>query len=34
MLVRLAGGKTAFFDFREVAPGKATRNMYINADGS
>src|SRR5438045_6642321 len=33
MLVRLAGGKTAFFDYREVAPGKATRNMYINADG-
>src|SRR5436305_9059733 len=33
MLVRLAGGETAFFDYREVAPGKATRNMYINADG-
>ena len=33
MLVRLAGGKTAFFDYREVAPGKATRNMYINRDG-
>src|SRR5205085_6470335 len=33
MLVRLDGGKTAFFDYREVAPGKATRNMYINADG-
>ena len=33
MLVRLAGGKTAFFDYREVAPGKATRDMYINPDG-
>jgi gamma-glutamyltranspeptidase/glutathione hydrolase len=29
MLVRLADGKTNFFDYREVAPGKATRNMYI-----
>jgi gamma-glutamyltranspeptidase/glutathione hydrolase len=33
MLVRFANGKTAFFDYREVAPGKATRNMYIAADG-
>jgi gamma-glutamyltranspeptidase/glutathione hydrolase len=29
MLVRLANGKTNFFDYREVAPGKATRDMYI-----
>jgi gamma-glutamyltranspeptidase/glutathione hydrolase len=29
MLVRLADGKTNFFDYREVAPGKATRDMYI-----
>jgi len=29
MLVRLAGGTTSFFDYREVAPGKATRDMYI-----
>ena len=29
MLVRLAGGATNFFDYREVAPGKATRDMYI-----
>jgi len=29
MLVRLAGGKTNFFDYREVAPAKATRDMYI-----
>ena len=34
MLVRLADGKTTFFDYREVAPGKATRNMYIKPDGS
>jgi gamma-glutamyltranspeptidase/glutathione hydrolase len=29
MLVRLADGQTTFFDYREVAPGKATRDMYI-----
>jgi gamma-glutamyltranspeptidase/glutathione hydrolase len=29
MLVRLANGQTNFFDYREVAPGKATRDMYI-----
>jgi gamma-glutamyltranspeptidase / glutathione hydrolase len=33
MLVRLADGKTNFFDYREMAPGKATRDMYINSDG-
>src|SRR5216683_3288972 len=33
MLVRLASGKTTFFDYREVAPGKATRDMYIDKDG-
>jgi gamma-glutamyltranspeptidase / glutathione hydrolase len=33
MLVRLANGKTNFFDYREMAPGKVTRDMYINADG-
>jgi gamma-glutamyltranspeptidase / glutathione hydrolase len=33
MLVRLASGKTTFLDYREVAPGAATRNMYIGADG-
>src|SRR6266852_9855131 len=33
MLIRLADGKTAFFDYREVAPGKATRDMYIGRDG-
>src|SRR6267142_2253145 len=33
MLIRLASGKTTFFDYREVAPGKATRDMYIGKDG-
>jgi gamma-glutamyltranspeptidase/glutathione hydrolase len=33
MLIRLADGKTAFLDYREVAPGKATRDMYIGKDG-
>lgn len=33
MLVRLANSKTNFFDYREMAPGKATREMYINPDG-
>src|SRR6266568_2811310 len=34
MLIRLASGKTTFFDYREVAPGKATRDMYIDKDGN
>jgi len=33
MLVRLANGKTNFFDYREMAPGKATPDMYIRPDG-
>ena len=33
MLVRLASGKATFFDYREMAPGKATRDMYIKPDG-
>ncbi len=33
MLVRLAIGKTTFFDYRETAPAKATRDMYIKPDG-
>ena len=33
MMVHLASGKTDFFDYREVAPGKATREMYIKPDG-
>src|ERR1700761_3781860 len=34
MLVRMANGKTAFFDFREAAPGKASRDMYLGPDGN
>jgi gamma-glutamyltranspeptidase/glutathione hydrolase len=34
MLVRLANGKTNFFDYREMAPAKATRDMYIHPDGT
>jgi gamma-glutamyltranspeptidase/glutathione hydrolase len=33
MLVRLANGRTEFLDYREVAPARATRFMYIGADG-
>src|SRR5690242_15234674 len=29
MLVRMADGRTSFLDYREVAPSKATRDMYI-----
>ncbi|PYU05987.1 MAG: hypothetical protein DMG33_09455 [Acidobacteria bacterium] len=32
MLVRLADGRTNFFDYREVAPAKAFREMYIRPD--
>ena len=33
MLIRLADGRTTFLDYRETAPGKATRDMYIGKDG-
>jgi gamma-glutamyltranspeptidase/glutathione hydrolase len=33
MLVRMADGRSSFLDYREVAPGKATREMYIKPDG-
>jgi gamma-glutamyltranspeptidase / glutathione hydrolase len=33
MLVRLADGRSSFLDYREVAPGRATREMYIDANG-
>src|SRR5690349_10849587 len=33
MLIRFADGKTTFLDYRETAPGKATRDMYIGKDG-
>jgi gamma-glutamyltranspeptidase/glutathione hydrolase len=34
MLARMADGRTTFFDYREVAPGKASRDMYIKPDGT
>ena len=34
MLARMADGHTTFFDYREVAPGKASRDMYIKPDGT
>src|ERR1700735_266504 len=30
MLVRFADGRSTFIDFRERAPGAATRDMYID----
>ena len=33
MLVRFADGRATFIDFREKAPIKASRNMYLDADG-
>ena len=33
MLARFADGRTEFLDFREKAPLKATRNMYLDATG-
>lgn len=34
MLVRFADGRSAFIDFREAAPGKASRDMYLDAQGN
>ncbi len=34
ILVRLADGRSVFLDFRECAPRKATRDMYLDADGN
>ena len=34
MTVRLADGTTTFIDFREEAPGKASKDMYIGPDGN
>jgi gamma-glutamyltranspeptidase / glutathione hydrolase len=34
LLVRMANGKTTFLDFRECAPGKASRDMYLGPDGN
>jgi gamma-glutamyltranspeptidase/glutathione hydrolase len=33
MLIRLADGRATFIDFRERAPEKSTRNMYLDAKG-
>ncbi len=33
MLIRLADGRSTFVDFRERAPEKASRNMYLDASG-
>jgi gamma-glutamyltranspeptidase/glutathione hydrolase len=33
LLLRLAGGESAFFDFRERAPISASRDMYIDRSG-
>jgi gamma-glutamyltranspeptidase/glutathione hydrolase len=34
MLVRMADGRTKFIDFRERAPAKASRDMYLDAAGA
>jgi len=33
MLIRFADGRSTFLDFRERAPRKASRNMYLGPDG-
>ena len=34
ILVRMADGRTDFLDFREQAPGRATREMFLDANGN
>src|SRR5271154_842364 len=34
MLVRLADGRSDFIDFREIAPGKASHDMYLDSNGA
>lgn len=34
MVIRMADGRTASIDYREVAPLAASRNMYLDADGN
>ena len=34
MLIRMAGGKTHFLDYREKAPAAATRDMYLDPQGN
>lgn len=33
MVIRMADGRTAAIDYREMAPQAATRDMYLDADG-
>jgi len=33
MLIRFTDGRSTFIDFRERAPQKASRNMYLDASG-
>lgn len=33
MLIRLRDGRTTAIDYREMAPGRATRDMYLDAKG-
>ncbi len=33
LLARFADGRSTFIDFREMAPGAATRNMYLDSEG-
>jgi gamma-glutamyltranspeptidase/glutathione hydrolase len=33
MVIRLADGRETTIDFRETAPGRATRDMYLDANG-
>src|SRR5881275_628711 len=34
MLIRFAYGRSTFIDFRERAPGKASRDMYLDHSGA
>ncbi|MEO5817449.1 MAG: gamma-glutamyltransferase [Gemmatimonadaceae bacterium] len=34
MIIRMADGRTAALDYREIAPLAATRNMYLDATGT
>jgi gamma-glutamyltranspeptidase / glutathione hydrolase len=34
MLIRMADGRATFIDFREKAPGKASRDMYLDSQGN
>src|SRR6266567_4349505 len=33
ILVRMADGRTGFFDFREQAPGRTSRDIFLDANG-